>query len=537
MFPSAFVFIDALPLTPSGKVERRSLPAPSQSRPTLKEDFVPPRTSVEKQLVKIWSQVLQVEPIGIHDNFFDLGGDSLLAIQLVHKTRKAFQLELPIIALFDAPTIAELSKFIDTNMNFGVAVTSDSISVSKLEAEAALDPAVDPGDLPFDFITEPNNVLITGVTGFLGAFLLYELLEQTKANVYCLVRAINVETGKQKIRANLEKYLIWNEKYSSKIVPVIGDLSQPSLGLSQQQFLELARKVEVIYHNGASISLIHPYSTLRAANVLGTQELLKLATQIRIKPVHFISTLDVFQTSHEFSADPIAEQDQLNPAEAVYFDGYTKSKWVSEKMIRIAQSRGLPVSIYRPAMIAGHSKTGASNVNDLMNRLIKGFIQLKSAPNFEMMINIAPVDYFSKGVIYLSRQKESLGKGFNFINPQPLPMSEFIKLINSCGYPVKQVEHKEWEKLLLRNISSLDGIVSVLTSKISRSNPSYIERSSVGAHLVSCQNVLNGLKETSIICPPLDIQLFNTYFSYWNYIGFLDTPRVYNSQKITSVLA
>ncbi|MBE9169068.1 amino acid adenylation domain-containing protein [Pleurocapsales cyanobacterium LEGE 06147] len=537
MVPSAFVFMDALPLTPSGKVERRSLPAPSQTRPTLKEDFVPPRTSVEKQLAKIWSQVLQVEPIGIHDNFFDLGGNSLLAIQLVHKTREAFQKELPMVALFDAPTIAELSKFIDTSMNFGVTVTSDSISVSKLEAEAALDPAIDPDDLPFDFVTEPNNVLITGVTGFLGAFLLYELLEQTQASVYCLVRATNAETGKQKIRSNLEKYLIWNEEYSSRIVPVIGDLSQPSLGLSQRQFLELANKIEVIYHNGASISLIHPYSVLRAANVLGTQELLKLATQIKIKPIHFISTLDVFQTSHAFSTDPIAEQDELNPAEAVYFDGYTKSKWVSEKMIRIAQSRGLPASIYRPAMIAGHSKTGVSNVNDLMNRLIKGFIELKSAPNFEMMINIAPVDYFSKGAIYLSKQKESLGKGFNFINPQPLPMSEFIQLINSCGYPVKQVEHREWEALLLQNISSLDGIVSVLTSKASAENPSYIERSSVGAQLVSCQNVLNGLRETSIVCPPINTKLFNTYFSYWNYIGFLDAPIVHDYQKISSVIA
>ncbi len=365
----------------------------------------------------------------------------------------------------------------------------------------------------------------------MGAFLLHELLEQTRANIHCLVRAANPEAGKQKLQSNLKKYLLWNEENSSRIIPVLGDLSQPLLGVSEEQFLKLALEIDVIYHNGASINLIYPYAALRGANVFGTQELLKLATQLRIKPIHFISTLDVFQTSRPFSANFITEQDEINPSEAIHFDGYTKSKWVSEKMITIAQSQGLPISIYRPAMITGHSKTGAANVNDLMNRLIKGFVQLGRAPSFEMMINIAPVDYFSKGAIYLSRQAESLGKAFNLVNPQALLMSQFLETINACGYPVQQVGHGEWEDLLMRNMGSVDGIVSVLTSKASENSLSYLERCSVGAHLVSCQNVISGLKDTSIVCPLINAKLLNTYFSYFIHSGFLNAPVISNSPQ------
>lgn len=524
MMPSTFMFVEALPLTPSGKVDRRALPLPSNDRPALDENYVAPSTPIEEQLAEIWMQVLEIKPIGINDNFFDLGGDSLRAIQLVHTLRETFQRDLPMVALFDAPTINQLAQSINKCIDIGSTVTSDNISVRELEAETALDPSIDPGNSPIDCEAEPNNVFITGVTGYLGAFLLHELLEQTQANVYCFVRTTNLKLAKREIKSNLEKYSIWNEKYITRIIPIAGDLAQPLLGLSENEFLDLANKIDVIYHSAAYISLIHPYSNHRKPNVLGTQELLKLATLKRIKPFHFISTLDVFQTSRAFSSEFIGEDDKLNASEAVYFDGYTKSKWVSEQMVRIAQSRGLPACIYRPAMITGHSQTGIGNVNDLMNRLIKGFLKLGSAPNFDMVINIAPVDYFSKGAIYLSRQKTSWGKGFNFINPSPISMSKFIETINLCGFPVKQVEHQEWEDLLMKNLESLDGIVSVLTSKTSANVPSYIERSSVGADLVSCQNVLDGLKETSIIAPPIDAELLSKYFAFYNNCGFIDFP-------------
>jgi amino acid adenylation domain-containing protein len=109
MVPSTFVMLDSLPLTPNGKVDRRALPAPDQSRPELVNSFVAPRTSVEEALAEIWAEVLNVEEIGIHDNFFELGGHSLLATQVISRVREILQLEVPLRALFENPTVATLA--------------------------------------------------------------------------------------------------------------------------------------------------------------------------------------------------------------------------------------------------------------------------------------------------------------------------------------------------------------------------------------------------------------------------------------------
>ncbi|NJM75314.1 MAG: amino acid adenylation domain-containing protein [Acaryochloridaceae cyanobacterium RU_4_10] len=525
MIPSAFIFLDRLPLTPSGKVDNRALPILDQPWMPLNPDFVLPQTLIEMQLAEIWAQILGISQIGIEDNFFEMGGDSLRAVQSIFKVREAFQIDLPMVTLFDSPTISQFAEAVNSALKSHPVETSDDTTVADLLADAALNPAIAPTHIPFVFRSQTEHIFITGVTGFLGAFLLYELLEQTSAQIHCLVRAKTSIEGDRKIQANLKKYLLWSENYHSRIASVPGDLSQAQLGLSVEAFQKLAHQMDVIYHNGAAINLIYPYAALRAANVSGTQEILKLAAQHRIKPVHFISTLDVFQTTDLFSRNRITEQDLLNPNEAIHFDGYTKSKWVSEQLVFQARSRGIPTAIYRPAMICGHSQTGAANTDDLMNRLIKGMVQLGSAPDFsEMMVNIAPIDYFSQGAIYLSRQATTLGKSFNFVNPHPITMSQFVETINELGYRVRPVCHRDWEALLARHRETLDSVVAVLTSKPAETNWSYIERSSVGAYRVSCQNVLEGLQATSIYCPAIAPNLLTPWFSFLLKNGFLPSP-------------
>ncbi|MBV9792209.1 MAG: amino acid adenylation domain-containing protein, partial [Chloroflexi bacterium] len=113
MLPSAFVLLDALPLTANNKIDRRALPAPERERGVLAAEYVPPRTPTEEILASIWSAVLGVAQVGIHDDFFALGGHSLSATQFVARVRDVFHLELPLRALFEAPTIALLSSQID----------------------------------------------------------------------------------------------------------------------------------------------------------------------------------------------------------------------------------------------------------------------------------------------------------------------------------------------------------------------------------------------------------------------------------------
>ena len=114
MMPSAFVLLDALPLTANGKLDRRALPAPGQARPELESDYVAPRTLTEELLAEIWSELLRLKLVGIHDNFFELGGHSLLATRVMSRVRQTLNLEVPLRALFEAPTVSGLAEKIRT---------------------------------------------------------------------------------------------------------------------------------------------------------------------------------------------------------------------------------------------------------------------------------------------------------------------------------------------------------------------------------------------------------------------------------------
>ncbi|HSE18136.1 MAG TPA: amino acid adenylation domain-containing protein [Pyrinomonadaceae bacterium] len=132
MIPAAFVYLDALPLTSHGKIDRRALPAPDAERPALAEAFIAPRTPAEKSLASIWTKLLGINRIGVNDSYFELGGDSLLATQLASQVRSVFEVELPLVELFRHPTLAEMAASIEE------AIIEQMEEISDEEAEQLL---------------------------------------------------------------------------------------------------------------------------------------------------------------------------------------------------------------------------------------------------------------------------------------------------------------------------------------------------------------------------------------------------------------
>ncbi len=534
MIPSAFVIMDSLPLTPNGKIDRRALPNPRKERPILNDAYVAPSSPLEQQLAEIWSEILEIEQIGVNDSFFELGGHSLLAAQLLTQVEKVINVSLPIFYLLKAPTITGLLRGIDTVNNSGAGFSINQENKIDWQAETTLDPTIQP-EQPFTELTsEPQHIFLTGATGFLGAFLLDELLKQTSANVYCLVRASNFEQGKQKIQANLERYLIWNEDLSSRIIPVIGDLSEPLLGLTDDKFQELGSKLDLIYHCGAFVNLVYSYISLRPTNVLGTQEVLRLACLGKVTPVNYISTIDVLKPLTNFGKKVVKEREHLDSAKDIK-DGYSQSKWVGEKLVMAAQSRGIPACIYRLGMLTGHSKTGVSQTNDLMCRIIKGIIQLKSAPNLEQWVNLIPVDYASQAIVNLSRQNKSLRIAFHIVNPQSLPWNELVDKISSFGYPIQLLSHEQWKQKLSEIDNSQDNPLIPMQSLLSQESENrmtYLETFLSTARAFDYQNTLTGLTKTSIVCPFVDTDLLNIYFSYFLQSGFLSPSSEKSNSKM-----
>ncbi len=515
MVPSVVVLLKELPLSPNGKVDRKALPAPEQVRSDLIGEFVPPRTPVEETLTQIWAEVLKVEKVGIYDNFFELGGHSLLTTQLLAKVKETFNLDISLRSLLDKPTVEGLAENIDR-----VCQTEVNYSTLDIKTETVLDPTIYPQSVG-KFIPEPNAILLTGATGFLGAFLLAELLQQTKADIYCLVRHSNFEDSNKKLQNILESYGIGNESWNSRIIPIVGDLSKPLLGLKTEKFQQLASIIDVIYHNGAWVHHIYPYSILKPANVLGTQEILRLASQIKTKPVHLISSSGVVSSKVESGVKLVREQDRLNENEFPS-NGYCQTKWVAEKLVQTAAERGIPISIYRPSRISGHSQTGVFNSNDFLYKLIIGCVQLGSVPDIDIRENIVPVDYVSKAIVHLSKQEESLGKTFHLVHPQTLHSNTLIDHIRSWDYSIEQISYDQWrEKLLNVTQDSLDHPLYSLVPFFP-ARQAHEESSNSGFIQLDNQNVINGLVDTSITCPSLDNKLLNVYFSYLIKQSYLD---------------
>jgi thioester reductase-like protein len=390
--------------------------------------------------------------------------------------------------------------------------TARMMSVDALRAEAVLAAGIDPSRAQPPAGGEPAAILLTGATGFLGAFLLSELFARTSARIYCLVRAADVVQARQRIGANLSTYLL--PAVDERVVPVLGDLSLPSLGLHGGAFDRLADEVDVIYHCGAAVKWTYPYRALRAANVDGTRELLRLACSVRVKPVHFVSTVGVF-SSPAYDHATVLETEALENSGPLYV-GYAQTKWVAEKLVWLAGERGLPVSVHRPNT-APHSGTGAFNRNDHVSQMIRLCVELGAAPELTMGVDGAAIDYVAGAITELSRQPASLGKAFHLVNPTGVGWLELVGWLRRCGYAMDVMPYEAWKERLVAKIGG--SRMNLLASLSPLFTESILEK--VRLPVFDTRNARNGLCNTGIACPPPQFERFERSIDYFVRTGYL----------------
>jgi thioester reductase-like protein len=379
--------------------------------------------------------------VELEDNFFDLGGHSLAAAQLSSRVEEGFGVHVSMPLFMEDPTLGGLCERIEALQRGG---TDGRTQPSEdLHAEAVLDPDIAPQSSTDGARTlrDTGNVFLTGATGFLGAFLLDELLSGTEARVHCLVRPRGDADGMEAIETNSRRYGLWRPEWVERIVPVPGDLGEPLFGMDEGGFDELAREVDLVIHTGAVVNLVYPYSALKAANVGGTREVLRLACRHGAKPVHHVSTNGIFppdlgRCEEDTDLDVLAEARE---------DGYGRSKWVAEKLVREAAARGLPVCVYRPGNVSGHSVSGASNPRDLLGAVIVESLRLACAPEVEgWRMEMTPVDFVAAAIVHIASDPEALGGTYHLANPDPPIAESVFDRLEELGYPLERLPYEKW---------------------------------------------------------------------------------------------
>ncbi|MEZ6134225.1 MAG: thioester reductase domain-containing protein [Pirellulaceae bacterium] len=456
------------------------------------------------------------------------GLDSVRAIQLTTEIATKLQRTVPETLLLACPCVAKLESFM-LELLSGETQSGDLCAMLPLDgADATLGRLLADSILPEDIWPEavynsgsgvrsnPENVLLTGATGFLGAYMLCSLLRSTSATVHCLVRQSD-EAPLERIRRNLTKYDLWDERYAERLQGWAGDLQMPQLGLPPQGWAWLSQAVDTIFHCGATVNWVMPYDALRNVNVLGTQELLRLACQGRAKAFHFVSSLATCHTTSVVGQ--VTEQDESLALAAGNYLGYAQSKCVAESLVHRASERGLPATIHRPSLIIGARESAYTNTEDLLSSMICGCIAMRAAPNLDWVLDCCTVDFIAEAIVELSLTSTVPLRVSHLVNPARYHWREVVLWMNLYGFQQRLISYRQW-------LAELRIAASAPSHPLYRLRSFFLARPKAGCNLtlpelyeesrrnsVEAQITERELARLGLKCPALSVDLLEVFFS------------------------
>ncbi len=288
-----------------------------------------------------------------------------------------------------------------------------------------------PVPLPVPEMPMPKQVLLTGGTGFIGPFLIKSLLEQTQAKIHVLVRSSDEKQGRQRLRAAMESMgpceADLMEIFEDRVVPVCGDLGQPNLGLMQDAWDFLASEIDTVFHNGATVNYLFNYDTMRDANVLGTNEVVRLAFEGRPKEFNYVSTTFVFGWAVK---SVLYETDHNEDMELLDF-GYSQSKWVAEQVVFDARGRGLSARVFRPALVSP-SVTGGGNNFDIAVRLVAFMVNHGIGVDTLNQVSFVPADIVANNIVAISTTPGTANKTYHIVRDDYSNMMDITGLITQA---------------------------------------------------------------------------------------------------------
>lgn len=511
MAPAWFSWLEAIPLTPNGKIDRRSLPEPNEMDfKQFEHAYIAPANDTERKLAKLWAEALEMERVGIDDNLFVLGGDSLTILEIMSGAL-AYEWKLTAQDFYECPTIRQLSSKMEGRVQ------------EEKEAHNFIFSRVK----PLEIVIKPmntGNVLLTGATGFLGIHILYELLVQTDKDIYCLVRG---DQAKLKFDKMLSFYFpALSETFKSRIIVVRGDISLNQFGLSDDLYEDLGQKVQTILHCGALVKHYGNYSEFEKINVQGTQEVINFCLKFN-KKLNHISTISI---SGDFLADQF--QNKTVFSEEGFYIGqdykvnvYIRSKFEAENLIFKAEMKGLEATIFRVGVVTGRYLDGKFQHNIEQNafyRRIKSLVSLRVIPEsfLDQSIEFTPVDFCARGIVNIVKVNQTPGLVFHMFNHQKIRAIELVSFLRELNIPVQTLTNLDFDAYITRlsqtkeGKEKLSGLVTDLSinKRLNYNN----------AVIVDSTFTINYLKQTDFEWPEVAAEYLMKVLSNMREVGFIE---------------
>ncbi|RSM91501.1 amino acid adenylation domain-containing protein [Kibdelosporangium aridum] len=527
MVPATVTVLDRLPLTASGKLDHTALPTDT----TTSEALGSPG-SVAETVAAIWASVLPSGHAQPDDDFFAGGGNSLLAVQLVAQVQEQLGLDdehnyLLITNLLNEPTIRAFTSTVENVWRTGSAEDAHAATADRWRPDIVWDvPEVTHAGPEPDW-RNPRHVFLTGATGFLGAHLLRELLDQTDAQIHTLVRGRDMAHAYSRLAEAQRRYGIDRPLPEERVSPVLGDLAKPRLGLADADWEQQAAHADVIHHCGAEVNFLYPYEKLRVANVFGTQEILRLAAR-RAIPVHHVSTLAVVHGMGAAGLRRVTEDTPLDNVELLGM-GYPESKWVAEEVVRGAASAGLPTVIHRPYEISGDATGFTWNSGAALCELFRIITELELAPDLDLALNLVPVDYVAASIVHIGLTQPADGQTYHLVNPREAMLSDLVDRLRAHGHRIHTVGYPAWIEEMLAYLADRPGhpftpLTQLYTKRVTPE---------ITLQELACARITPQLDRSrldaaeagsGLACPPVDRELLDGYVRYFHDSGFIVRP-------------
>ena len=449
MVPTYIIQLDKMPYTINRKIDRKSLPLPNlnknNSTKSLNIHLV---SSKEDKLLEIWKVLLNRSNISIHDDFFNIGGDSLLAIKLQIEALK-YGLNFEYADIFNYPTIHELSKKAP-NVSNNLITQYDYSKVNKILSRNTL------SNISTIKKSNINSIILIGGTGYIGAHIINLFLQNETGMIFCLIRPKNNMNTKERLIENLDFYFGngFFERFRNRIHIMLGDITKENIGLSKENYCIFRNNIDVVINSGAIVKHFGDRKLFEDINVKGTSNIIDLCIKENKRLLH-VSTVSVsgngekekivLETPENINNKTIFKENNLYINQ--HINGvYSTTKYMAELLVLEAIDKGLNAQILRIGNVTNRYSDGLFQKNVSENAFatrIKSFVEIGAFPDYLLKheIELTPVDLCADAIIKIL-QHESICNVIHLYNTNLLPINLFVNTLKELGIELTAVPNR-----------------------------------------------------------------------------------------------